>query len=74
MEPLVLQPVGSELQEYYDSEVNRGRLYTNLNALVDEGLVKKDQHDRRTNAYTLIEAGEQVLRDRREWKDQYVDI
>lgn len=29
------------LEEYYNKEVHHGRLYPNLDTLVDEGLVKK---------------------------------
>lgn len=57
------------LQERYGEEVNHGRLYPNLDALVDMGLVEKSQRDRRTNEYVLSGAGRQFVRadaDRRE--------
>lgn len=68
------QTVGSEIGEYYSAEINQGRLYPSLDTLVDKGLVEKGQKDRRTNSYAITEAGEQVLRDRRDWENQYVDL
>ena len=73
-EPPSGQSVSSEIEEYYESEINYGRLYPNLDTLVDKGLVEKGQIDRRTNSYVLTEAGEQALRDRRDWEDQHVDL
>ena len=31
--------IKEELEEYYESEIHHGRLYPNLDALVDKGLV-----------------------------------
>lgn len=45
--------VKDELDRYYETEIHHGRLYPNLDTLVNEGLVKKGQHDRRTNKYEL---------------------
>lgn len=55
-------------------DVNHGRLYPNLDTLVDQGLVEKGQQDRRTNYYELSEEGWQSIKQRREWEDQYVSI
>ena len=38
--------VGRELEEYTVAEVNHGRLYPNLNELVEEGLVEKKKERR----------------------------
>jgi PadR family transcriptional regulator PadR len=59
----------SVLEESYDSEINHGRLYPNLDHLVDAGLVEKGQIDRRTNSYTITEAGEALIEERREWEE-----
>lgn len=56
------------LERYYEDEVNHGRLYPNLDALVEEGLVDKGTHDDRTNCYTLTEAGREAIRRRRDWE------
>jgi DNA-binding PadR family transcriptional regulator len=59
-----------ELEADTGQEITRGRLYPNLDALVTEGLVRKGQVDRRTNYYSLSEAGWEALSDRREWENE----
>lgn len=56
-----------ELEDYYGAEVNHGRLYPNLDTLVEKGLVDKSALDKRTNEYALTDAGEQVIFDRLDW-------
>lgn len=56
------------LDEYYGSEINHGRLYPNLDELVEKGLVEKGAIDDRTNSYTLTDRGERELQARREWE------
>ncbi|WP_224338484.1 helix-turn-helix transcriptional regulator [Haloprofundus halobius] len=65
------QQVKDELEQYYDTEINHGRLYPNLDTLVNKDLVEKGQLDRRTNYYALTERGEEAMRKRREWEAQY---
>jgi len=50
-----------ERDEWYGEEINHGRLYPNLDTLVEKGLVEKSEADKRTNQYQLTEAGVQVL-------------
>jgi len=38
-------------------DVNHGRLYPNLDELVDDGLLEKGEQDARTNYYVLTDAG-----------------
>jgi DNA-binding PadR family transcriptional regulator len=57
-----------ELEDYYDSEVNHGRLYPNLDDLVEMGLVEKSELDKRTNQYALTEGGEEALLAQFEWE------
>jgi DNA-binding PadR family transcriptional regulator len=64
--------IKEELEGYYESEVNHGRLYPNLDTLVEKGLVEKGQLDRRTNFYTLTRRGERELDARQDWESQYV--
>lgn len=61
------------IQEYYETEIHHGRLYPNLDTLVDKGLVEKRKKDERTNAYNLTKRGRRELKARREWEQQYVD-
>lgn len=60
--------VKSELEEYYDSSVNHGRLYPNLDALIDLGLISKGQKDRRTNEYQVTQRAIREIEARRRWE------
>ena len=64
--------IKEELEEYYESEVNHGRLYPNLDELVTKGLVEKGEKDRRTNVYHLTQRGERELDARQDWESQYI--
>ena len=66
-EPRYGLAVKRDLEAYYDAEVNHGRLYPNLDELVEMGLVEKSELDKRTNQYALTDAGEAAVRDRLEW-------
>jgi DNA-binding PadR family transcriptional regulator len=65
--------IRDELEDYYESEVLHGRLYPNLDDLVDAGLVDKGSHDQRTNAYELTDEGRRALQARREWEELYYE-
>lgn len=65
--------IKAELEDYYEKEVHHGRLYPNLDTLVDKGLVEKGQRDRRTNFYTLTRRGEREIEARSDWEAQYLD-
>ncbi|MDS0294255.1 PadR family transcriptional regulator [Halogeometricum luteum] len=65
------QTVKEEIEKEID-EVNHGRLYPNLDVVVENGLVEKGQLDRRTNYYTLSEAGREALEKRRRWENETV--
>ena len=64
--------IGDELGEYYTTEIQHGRLYPNLDTLVDKGLVEKSREDGRTNSYSLTERGRRELKARREWEETYL--
>jgi DNA-binding PadR family transcriptional regulator len=66
--------VKGELEEYYESEIHHGRLYPNLDTLVDKGLVDKGELDQRTNFYTTTRRGEREIADRSKWENQYVNF
>lgn len=65
------QPVGldikREIDEQYDEEIGTARLYTNLDALVDAGLVTKESVDGRSNAYRLTRRGRREVQSHVEW-------
>ena len=70
------QPKGlalkDELEQYYEGEIHHGRLYPNLDTLVEKGLIEKGQVDRRTNSYEVTQRGHREIDARREWEAQYV--
>lgn len=66
-EPRYGLAIKRELESYYGSEVNHGRLYPNLDDLVNEGLVDKSELDKRTNQYGLTEKGRQAILNRVGW-------
>ena len=61
--------IKEELEAYYEKEIHHGRLYPNLDTLVEKGYVEKSAKDRRTNLYTLTEAAMSAVDDRRSWED-----
>ncbi|APX97435.1 MULTISPECIES: PadR family transcriptional regulator [Natronorubrum] len=67
------QEVKDEIETYYNSEINHGRLYPNLDTLVNKELVEKGQLDRRTNYYALGDQGLDQIKDRRSWEQQYLE-
>jgi PadR family transcriptional regulator, regulatory protein PadR len=68
------QDIKNEITSYYTSDINHGRLYPNLDTLVNKELVEKGELDRRTNYYVPSNEGNEVIRRRREWESQYVDL
>ncbi|MFC5970645.1 PadR family transcriptional regulator [Halomarina salina] len=66
-EPRYGLAIKRELEEYYNSEVNHGRLYPNLDDLVELDLVEKSELDKRTNQYALTEDGKQAVLDQLRW-------
>lgn len=56
-----------ELEDYYDETINHGRLYPNLDQLVEAGLVEKGEIDARTNSYQLTYQGATALREEFAW-------
>lgn len=59
--------VKRELESYYGSDVNHGRLYPNLDDLVELGLVEKGEIDKRTNEYRLTEKGYESILNQLSW-------
>ena len=66
--------IKKELEQYYESEVNHGRLYPNLDELVSKGLVEKGATDKRTNVYYLTQRGKREITARDEWEQQYIAV
>jgi DNA-binding PadR family transcriptional regulator len=66
-EPRYGLAIKRELEDYYDSEVNHGRLYPNLDDLVEMGLVEKSELDKRTNQYALTADGHDAVLEQLAW-------
>jgi DNA-binding PadR family transcriptional regulator len=65
--------IKDELEVYYETEGHHGRLYPNLDTLVEKGLVEKGSKDRRTNVYSVTNRGRRELKARREWEQDYLE-
>ena len=64
--------IKDDLESYYTGDINHGRLYPNLDTLVEKGLLEKAKADERTNRYLLTDRGHRELRSRRDWEDRFV--
>ena len=62
--------IKDELESYYEKEIHHGRLYPNLDTLVEKDLVTKGNIDDRTNSYSVTDRGYREIEDRREWESQ----
>lgn len=65
--------IKSEVDDYYEADIYHGRLYPNLDTLVEKGLVNKDRRDDRTNEYMVTSRGRREIEYRREWVDSYAE-
>jgi DNA-binding PadR family transcriptional regulator len=65
--------VKEAIDPYVEGEIEHGRLYPNLDRLVERGLVEKGSRDERTNAYRLTDAGREALEARRAREDRYLE-
>ena len=64
--------IKEELEPVYEGEIHHGRLYPNLDTLVEKGLIDKGELDQRTNYYTLTRRGSRELEARRDWEQEYL--
>lgn len=58
------------LEDWTGQEIRHGRLYPNLDQLVDRGLVRKGKLDKRTNSYELTYAGRELVNSHAAFLDQ----
>ena len=66
-EPMYGLAIKRELEDFYGEEVNHGRLYPNLDTLVEKGFVEKSELDKRTNQYELTDDGLAAVVDSLQW-------
>lgn len=67
------QDIKSELLKSIE-EITHGRLYPNLNTLVETGYLTQGSIDRRTNYYEVTDQGWEAIVERRRWENRYVDV
>ncbi|MFC6906742.1 helix-turn-helix transcriptional regulator [Halalkalicoccus tibetensis] len=60
--------IKGELEDYYGNEVNHGRLYPNLDELVERDLIAKSELDKCTNQYELSNDGYDLLLGELNWR------
>jgi DNA-binding PadR family transcriptional regulator len=60
-----------ELEQSQCRSILPGRIYTNLDELVEDGLVRKHDLNGRSNTYRLTAEGERVLAELLEWQERY---
>lgn len=61
--------IKTEIEEYYEEEINHGRLYPNLDTLVEKGLMAKGTIDKRSNSYNVTKRGKRVIETRDNWNE-----
>ena len=57
------QDIRGRMEAEHGEEVTHGRLYSNLNDLVDVGLLDKGELDLRTNYYQITKDGQRLVED-----------
>ncbi|ELZ75699.1 MULTISPECIES: helix-turn-helix transcriptional regulator [Haloferax] len=66
------QTIKTELEKTQGRDLLTGRVYTNLNELVDKDLVHKGSKNGRTNEYSLTDEGREAVETRRRWEKRYL--
>ena len=72
------EPSGQDIRRWMEhnqnptltDDVNHGRLYPNLDTLVEKGYLEKSKKDRRTNLYTLTETAYEAIEERQKWEQR----
>lgn len=65
--------IKQSLEGRFDEAVNNGRLYPNLDDLVEMGVLEKSTLDERTNEYRLSETGQTLLEEYHQFVASAVD-
>lgn len=68
------QAVKSRLEDEYGEEINHGRLYQNLDHLVEAGLLEKGKKDSRTNEYMTTKTARDLLEARTKQRIEQVGL
>ena len=60
------------IEETQDRKELAGRIYSNLDTLVEEGFVEKGEIDGRTNEYRITEHGKEMIHERYDWQSTHI--
>lgn len=63
--------IKDELEKHYDNNIRHGRLYPNLDTLVNARLVKKTKRNDRSNEYLLRDRGKREIENHMRWEFEY---
>ena len=66
------QEILDEMERSLSGDVRPGRLYSNLDDLVEMGLVRKARTGGRANRYELTTAGATAVESRHEWERKLI--
>lgn len=59
--------IKKELDRVYETDIFHGRLYPNLDTLVEKGLIQKGEIDDRTNYYKVTRLGRREFKSHLDW-------
>lgn len=62
--------IESRMKNLYSTEINHGRIYPNLDTLVEKGYLNKGEIDRRTNFYETTDEGDRVIGEYNSWSNK----
>ena len=65
--------IKNEIEDSQGRKLLAGRVYTNLDTLVEEGLIEKGEIDGRTNRYVITDDGREAIEQLYDWQQQHVD-
>jgi len=63
--------IKTDIEQYYGEDVNHGRLYPNLDTLVEKELVVKGEIDKRSNSYDITQKGMRLIESRDQWNEEW---
>jgi DNA-binding PadR family transcriptional regulator len=64
--------IKKKLEETQDRKLLAGRIYSNLDTLVENGFVEKGEIDGRTNEYEITDKGVDEIQSRYQWQSRHV--
>jgi len=66
--------IKDELEDYYEKEIHHGRLYPNLDTLVEKRTGRKRRERPPYQRLHRHQEGQREIEARRKWENQYIDL